>query len=237
MRSISFLLTISAMTLGSAAILSADVVVGTTTRTGYNDSVDWGQVGLCNQTVASTFSATSAGGLTVTGREASGHVEGDIQRNADSSGGCSYNGWFGNFAPGDKLLYTGNAFSVGSGPVTLGFSTGVSGAGLQIMRDGFGGFTATIDAYNGATLLGTFSEAGTSGFTADNSAIFIGINDLSGANITSIVINTDTSNFAVNQLSLLTNAVPEPSSVGMALLLGLGVLTAAHRRRKNLSQR
>lgn len=234
MRSISFLLTISAMTLGSAAILSADVVVGTTNRTGYNDSVNWGQLGLCNQTVASTFSATSSGGLTVTGSEASGHVEGDVQRNADSSGGCSYNGWFGNFAPGDNLIFTG---FTGLGPLTLGFSTGVSGAGLQIMRNAFGAFTATIDAYNGATLLGSFSEGGTSAFTADNSAIFIGINDLSGPNITSIVINTDSSDFAVNQLSLLTNAVPEPSSIGMALLLGLGVLTAAHRRRKNLSQR
>jgi hypothetical protein len=95
-------------------------------------------------------------------------------------------------------------------------------------------FTAEIDAYNGATLLGTFSEVGVSTETEDNSASFIGINDLSGSDITSIVIGVNgTGDFAVNQLSLLTsnNTVPEPLSVGMALLLGLGVVGAARRWR------
>jgi len=159
-------------------------------------------------------------------------VQEDIQRNADFTGGCAYDGWYGNFAPGDNLLYTGAAFSVGSGPITLGFSSAVSGGGLQIMTDAGGAFTATIDAYNGATLLGTFTESGVATNLADNSAIFIGINDLTGPDITSLVIGVNgTGDFAVNQLSLLTNAntVPEPSSVGMALLLGLGVIGAARR--------
>jgi len=55
---------------------------------------------------------------------------------------------------------------------------------------------------------------------------------LTAADITSIVIGVNgTGDFAVNQLSLLTNnsTVPEPSSVGMALLLGLGVIGAARR--------
>jgi PEP-CTERM motif len=229
-RSTLILTATAAIALASVSVLSADTTVGTTSRAGYNDSTDWGQLGACNQSVAPTFTATSAGGLTVTGSEASGSAQETIQRNADSSGGCSYDGWFGNFTPGDNLLWTGVA---GSGPITLGFSSAVSGAGLQIMRNAFGAFTAEIDAYNGATLLGTFTEAGNSAFTADNSAIFIGINDLTGPDITSIVISTDSSSFAVNELSLLTSttSTPEPSSVGMALLLGLGVIGAARRWR------
>lgn len=228
MRSTLILTATAVIALASVSVLSADTTVGTTTRAGYNDSTDWGQLGACNQSVAPTFTATSAGGLTVTGSEASGHVQEDIQRNADATGGCAYDGWYGNYTPGDNLLFTG---FTGSGPITLGFSSAVSGAGLQIMSNAFGPFTAEIDAYNGATLLGTFTEVGTAGFTADNSAIFIGLNDLTGPNITSIVIGETSGDFTVNQLSLLTNAntVPEPSSVGMALLLGLGVIGAARR--------
>ncbi len=232
MRSTLLLTASAAIALASAGVLSADTTVGTTTRAGYNDSTNWGQLGACNQSVAPTFTATSAGGLTVTGSEASGHVEEDIQ----VAPGCSYDGWNGNFAQGDNLLYTGAAYSVGHGPVTLGFSSAVSGAGLQIDSNAYGSFTATIDAYDGATLLGSFTENGVMNGNADNSAIFIGINDLTGPNITSIVIGETDSfatsgDYAVNQLSLLTNTstVPEPSSVGMALLLGLGVIGAARR--------
>jgi len=171
--------------------------------------------------------------VTVTGSEATGQAVEDVQ----SPPGCpSYDGWNGNFAPGANLLWTGYNGSLG--PLTLGFSSPVSGAGLQIMSDYYGAFTAEIDAYNGATLLGTFTEAGVSNGNADNSAIFIGINDLSGPNITSIVISESDAirpgDFAVNQLSLLTTSTtstPEPSSVGMALLLGLGVIGAARRWR------
>jgi hypothetical protein len=230
-RSTLILTATAAIALASAGVLSADTTVGTTTRAGYNDSTDWGQLGACNQSVAPTFTATSVGGLTVTGSDASGHVQEDIQRNADNTGGCTYDGWYGNFAPGANMLYTGFEDSVGSGPITLGFSSPVSGAGLQIGNSPYGAFTATIDAYNGATLLGTFTEVGVETNAADNSAIFIGINDLTGPDITSIVIGVPGGDFSVNQLSLLTNAntVPEPSSVGMALLLGLGVIGAARR--------
>ena len=229
MRSTLILTATAVIALASVSVLSADTTVGTITRAGYNDSVDWGQLGACNQSVAPTFNATSVGGLTVTGSEASGHVEEDIQ----SPPGCSYDGWSGNFAPGANLLWTAQSLGAGSGPITLGFSSPVSGAGLQIQPDAIGAFTAEIDAYDGATLLGTFLENGVSTENGDNSAIFIGINDLSAPDITSVVIGVlGNNNFSVNQLSLLTTpmtSTPEPSSVGMSLLLGLGVIGAARR--------
>jgi len=81
-------------------------------------------------------------------------VDEDIQ----SPPGCAYDGWFGNFAPGDNLLWTATPLGAGAGPITLGFSSAVSGAGLQVQTDIYMAFTATIDAYDGATLLGSFTE-------------------------------------------------------------------------------
>jgi len=82
------------------------------------------------------------------------------------------------------------------------------GAGAQIQADDFGPFTALIEAFSGDISLGFVIEDGNSTPRGDNSAIFIGVEDLDGPNITSLVISLtaapiSTTDFAINQLSLL----------------------------------
>jgi hypothetical protein len=239
MKSISSVVTLLAAAAISVGGLKADNLVTYSSRAGFggNDTLDWGQLGACNQNVAATFNATSAGGLNLTGSLASDHVRENKQRDISGNSGCPYDGWYGNFAAGDNLVWTG---ITGAAPVTLNFASSISGVGFQIQSDHSGNFTAQIDAYNGATLLGSFSGNGVSAYTADNSAIFLGLRDLSGSNITSLVISLTSApgnsitDFAFNQLSLddhvgaLTPA-PEPSMVGIALVLFLGMVAFAHR--------
>lgn len=209
---------IAALTLSAATGARADTLVGATSRAGFKDTASWPAA--CVQYLPSV-STTSVMGVGVTAMDATGGVDEDIQ----SPPGCSYDGWNGNFAPGAGILW-----SAGSGPMTLSFSQGLSGAGVQIQADAYGPFTATIDAYDGAALLGSFSENGNSTSNGDNSAIFIGLNDLSGANITSIVLDTSSHDFSINEVSL-NGAVPEPSSLAL-LAGGLFGLRGLRRRRK-----
>jgi hypothetical protein len=244
MKAISSVLTLLAAAAISVGGLKADIMATYTSRAGFggNDTLGWGQLGACNQNVAPTFNATSAGGLNLTGSLASGHAKETIERDSSGNSGCGYDGWYGNFAAGDNLLWNDGT---GAGPVTLNFGNSIAGVGLQIQSTTSGNFTALIDAYNGANLLGSFSENGVSAYTADNSAIFLGLRDLSASNITSLKIsltsapNNTITNFAVNQLSLDDQVpfapTPEPSSVGM-LGLVLGVVALAYLRKKMLQR-
>lgn len=207
---------------GSRPLFASTIVAYTDRGSfGANDLVDWGQVGLCIPDLPAPFTAVSAGGIGVSGSVANGAtVNTTTQRHPDDSGGCpSYDGWFGNFAPDDNLIWTNNA-----GPLTLTFDRPVSGAGAQIMADFYGDFTAQLDAYSGATLLGSVVNlAGFSIGDADNSAIFLGLRDLDGAEITSVVFTVlsasiDPDDFAINQVSL--DEVPEPATWA---LLGSGL--------------
>ena len=199
----------------------ADTIAIATTRTGLNDTAVW--PGTCVQSLPSV-SSTSSNGVTVTATDAMGGIDTDTQKPP----GCTYDGWAGNFAPGDNLLYTGFAFSTGQGPMTLIFSTPVSGVGTQLQAQIGGPFTARIQIYDGSTLLGTFSETGISNQNADNSAIFLGAIDSTAPDITSTVFSLTSSvgnfeDFAINDVSLRdpVATVPESSTF---LLLGLGLL-------------
>lgn len=207
-----------AFVIATFTLANADVLTGVTVRTG-NDSADWSQLGPDGTSVSSPFTLQSAGGVGITGSFAGGGDALVVQQDVD---------WIGNFGTGDNVLWS--TFP-GQGPLILVFSTGLFQAGLQIQADFQGPFTATIDAYNGATWLGSFSEAGFSNANQDNSAIYLGIRDLTGANINKIVIGMssctlDCADFAVNQLSLTT---PEPGSL---VLLASGVLSLAGAARR-----
>jgi hypothetical protein len=188
---------------------------------GPNDSIDWGQLGAANTGLSSPQAVMSGGGLSamVSTTDPAGLIRFDQTNNGST--------WNGNFTVGDKLI---NNNSLSYFPFTITFGSPVLGAGANIDLDHFGPFTATIEAFDGNTSLGTFTEDGNSTSNADGSAIFIGVLD-TNAEITSIVFGINNppasaGDIAINTLQLVTapTAVPEPASVA---LLGLGVASLA----------
>jgi len=201
-------------------VAHADTVSGLTSRTG-TDSVGWSQLGSCATVVPGGFTATSVDGVGVTGTF-SGGGSGQVRTQTT----C---GWAGNFAPGDVVLWT-----TGNGPLTLTFNQGISGGGAQIDPNFFGGFTAQICDNFGDC----FTEAGNTG---NNTAIFIGLQDNTGADITSLIFSLTScslscGNFAINELSLNSTSVISTPEPGTLMLLASGLLGVSCLRRRRKAQ-
>ena len=151
------------------------------------------------------------------------------------------NGWAGNFAPGDNLLW-----SQGSGPITIAFANPVFGAGAKIMANYYGTFTANLTAYDVSNnSLGTFNLPGLSNGNADNSAIFIGVAD-STASIAKLTFSvpvaySNPQDFVINRLSV-AGATPVPWEtdtlpvVGSTILFGLGLWSKRKFEKNKYSQ-
>jgi len=188
--------------LFATATAWSDSLVGVTSPAGQaaNDSVTWSQLGPNGTLLAVGFNATSGKGLAVTGSLAGAN---SITSVACAATPCSWQGT--GFTAGDTLVWTSDLANGGNGPLTLNFSTNISGAGAFIQADGPGQFTAQIQAFNGATSLGSFAVTS----NASGNASYIGIVDKTGANITSIVFSLTScvgscSDFAIDTLNLNT---------------------------------
>jgi hypothetical protein len=193
---------IAVMLMAAAARADSVSVVTTLSGLSANDTILWSQLGADATELTASSSFSSSNGLTgsavLTGPNSLIAVvcpETLCSWNPLSSTG---------FNAGDSLIWTADAGSSGNGPLTVNFaSKSVTAAGGFIQADGPGQFTAQIEAFNGATSLGTFPVASdTSG-----DATFIGVIDNSAANITSVQFsitscNGDCSDFGIDTVSL-----------------------------------
>jgi hypothetical protein len=222
--------TIAAMTFTALALMfgtvgSAQAVVvqaGSRAALGATDTIDWSVLGAPFTTVSNPFSILSTGGgVTTTVSQPGG---GDFERRNEGFVG----GWDGIFTPGQALLWNQD----NTNELTMVFSVPLFAVGADIQSDGFGPFTANIEAFGaGNVLLGTFSVTGNNTGGSTGTAPFLGVIS-SAADITSIRYSIDFDNFglAINHTSMAP--VPEPGTLS---LVGTGLvgLVGAIRRRRN----
>ncbi|MGE5204510.1 MAG: choice-of-anchor D domain-containing protein [Chlamydiota bacterium] len=205
--------------LGAAPLLGDSLVVVTSAAAqGANDSVAWAQLGTDATTLSSAFVATSSLGMGISvGLTAANSLTSVVCPATP----CSWTGT--GFSSGHTLVWTSDAGNGGNGPLTLTFAQGVSGAGALIQADGAGPFTAQIQAFNGTTLLGSFSVASDS----NGDATYIGVSDQTAPNITSVTFSLTSctgicSDFAVDTVSIASG----PSFPLTVSLAGTGSGTA-----------
>jgi PEP-CTERM motif len=149
--------------------------------------------------------------------------------------------WDGDFLTGQHLLGSVSSSNSSEGNLTLTFGTPIAGIGFSIQANTFGTFTAEITLFDGSDALGTFFETGNSTSTHGPFATFLGISDLTGADITSVRIAAFDCNggpcsdgFAINRLLLQTSpqsTTPEPASIA---LVGLSILAFGFLLRRKL---
>jgi len=156
---------------------ASTIVVSSELGIAANGLIDWTVFGTDH---SGFLPVPSAFNLAVPGLEGLGV---DIYRGAVASGGTMRRAdndftFDGNFGPGEALLHTWRLDNPSEGPLSLTFDFDhpIEGMGAQVAANWYGGFTATIEAFNGlGASLGSYDLAGNVTPINDDSALFIGI--------------------------------------------------------------
>jgi len=218
----------------AASVLPAGVITQVNSRGALppEDSVQWGTLADEGLSKTSPYVVSSVGGITVTASLSQGFLV-FVQ-------GSSYGG---DFAGNDIIMETDWTGGNVSGPLSINFSSLISGVGFQIQRSILGqAFTGTMRAYDNSNVqMGSaISINGTSGTAGNGSALFVGLAS-SLADIRRIEVEVSNgvasldNSFAINFASLRVAApdpgnVPEPTTVG---LVGVALALAAWKRSRS----
>jgi hypothetical protein len=202
---------------------------------GADDMIDWGQFGPELSGVASGATGTTDGGIGFTLYSAN-EFDG-----LDDGGGfltaVAGSSWGSTFNVGDELLYHANEYP---SDILLVFDQNIAGFGFDSCTNAFGQFLTQYGAWSTAPFtfgsdVGFGSDDGFSGPSGDfGHAPFTG-GVSSATNVKAVYITarmfdgSGTQGYAINNMSIVTEAVPEPASMAV---LGLGLAAIAKRKRK-----
>ena len=204
-----------ALTLVLAGSARADTLAVVTSPSGQaaTDSLNWSQLGGDGTVLGTSFTGKTALGSSVMVGLAGAN---SIISVVCLASPCSWTGMGLN--AGHSLLWTSDALNGGNGPVTLTLAKPVAGLGAFLQADLPAAFTAKIQVFNGATSLGSFTVASSTGV-----ATYIGVLDKTGANITSAVFSLTSCATICTDFALDSVAITAPVAVATAATLAASV--------------
>ena len=173
-----------ALLAGPTAVADTLVAIASPAAQRATDMIHWNTLGPDQTVLPAAFSVTSTGGVKDSVALAGPNSVLSLVC-ATTPANCSWTGSTVGFGVHDTLLWTSDAGNGGNGPVTLTFAKPVAGTGAFIQADLPGQFTARLDLYSNATLLGTFTVAS----DAKGDPVYIGAMDTTAASITSAKIS------------------------------------------------